>query len=288
MAAQFRLGHVMTTEGPDPHALPRGTARDDQPWQGAAGTPPPAVSVITPARDAARFLDATIRSVVEQTFADWELLLVDDASRDETAGIARRWADSDSRIRFRSLASPQGAAAARNTALEAARGRYLAFLDSDDLWRPAKLETQVAFMRDAGALFSFTGYSLIDEDGRRAGRAVRAPERVDYRFLLRNTIIGCLTVMLDRERLGPLRMPALRQHEDLCLWYDILKRGVIAQGIPLDLALYRVVRGSASRNKQRAARHMWTVYRVREDLPVGTAMQCFAQYAWNALRKGRF
>ena len=247
--------------------------------------PEPTVSIITPAHDAERFLDETIRSVVAQTFPRWEMIVVDDGSRDRTSEIAERWAGSDPRIRLVRQSPRTGAGAARNRALDAARGRYVAFLDSDDLWRPEKLEVQVAFMRETDAVFSFASYSIIDEQGKPTGKTVRAPERVDYRFLLRNTIIGCLTVMLDRARLGELTMPTLRQHEDLSLWYEILKRGVVARGIPRDLALYRVVRGSASGDKVRSALHMWTVYRSQERLSFPTALWCYAHYAWHALRR---
>ena len=248
---------------------------------------PPEVSVITPARDAARFLEETIRSVRAQTFPDWEMIIVDDDSTDGTSAIIEEWAASDPRIRGVRLSPGQGAAAARNRALEEMRGRYAAFLDSDDLWRPEKLEVQVGFMREAGAAFSFTSYSIIDELGVPVGRVVKAPERVTYRDLLRNTIIGCLTVMLDRQRLGALRMPSLRQHEDLSLWYNLLKRGEVARGIPRELACYRIVRGSTSRNKLRSSLHMWKVYRDQERLPFFTAARCYVQYAWNAYWRNR-
>ena len=248
---------------------------------------PPTVSVITPAHDAARFLDETIRSVRAQTLTDWEMIIVDDDSGDETREIAGRWASSDPRIRLVRQSPRQGPGAARNRALAEARGRYVAFLDSDDLWRTEKLEVQVAFMRETGAQFSFAGYSIIDERGKPLGRPVRAPDRVDYRFLLRNTIIGCLTVMLDRTRLGDLSMPPLRQHEDLSLWYDLLRRGAVARGIPRDLALYRVVRGSASRNRIRSALHMWRIYRDREQLSLPSTLWYYAHYAWNAYWKRR-
>ena len=247
----------------------------------------PSVSIITPAYNAARFLDATIRSVAEQSFSDWEMIVVDDCSPDETPAIAERWAKRDPRVRLIRMSKNAGPGAARNEALAEAQGRYVAFLDGDDLWRPQKLEVQISFMKETGATFSFTGYSIIDEQGRPVGRCVRAPERVDYRALLRNTIIGCLTVVLDRAQLEPLRMPMLRQHEDLTLWYDILKRGIVARGISQDLALYRIRRGSASRNKLRSALHMWKVYREVEGLSVPEALECFTSYAWRACLKNR-
>lgn len=254
----------------------------------APGTlPEPLVSVITPAYNAARFLEDTLRSVAEQTFGGWEMLVVDNGSTDATPEIVRRWAADDPRIRLLSETSRRGPAPARNLALRQARGRYVAFLDSDDLWLPHKLEVQIEFMRARGSAFTFAAHSYIDESGRPTGRTIAAPQRVDYRALLKNTIIGCLTVMLDRTRTGPLEMPDLPQHEDLVLWLRLLKSGLVAHGIPEVLALYRMVGSSASRNKARSARRMWRVYRRVERLPLPYAAWCFAHYAWNASRKYR-
>jgi teichuronic acid biosynthesis glycosyltransferase TuaG len=249
--------------------------------------PEPLVSIVTPAYNAARFLEESLRSAQQQTFPNWEMLVVDDGSTDDTPEIVRRWAEADPRFRLLAGAGNRGPAAARNVALESARGRYVAFLDSDDLWLPRKLEVQLEFMRARDAVFSFTAYSYIDENGVRTGRVVTPPERIDYRGLLKNTIIGCLTVMLDRTRLGPLRMPDLRQHEDIVLWLQILKGGITALGIPEELARYRLVRGSLSRNKVRSALRMWRIYRRHEHLPLPDAAWCYAHYAWNAFRKYR-
>lgn len=253
--------------------------------QSAASTP--IVSVITPAYDAARFIEAAIRSVQEQTFRDWEMIVVDDGSRDETRAIVERLRAADPRVQLVASSGNRGAAEARNAGLERARGRYVAFLDSDDLWLPHKLERQLEFMRARDAGFCFAEYSYIDEDGVRIGRRVRVPASVGYEDLLKNTIIGCLTVVLDRERTGPLRMPALSQHEDLSLWFALLKRGLRAQGIQEELALYRIVRRSASRDKVRSALHMWKVYLRQERLPWPRAAWCYAHYAWNAFWKNR-
>jgi teichuronic acid biosynthesis glycosyltransferase TuaG len=133
----------------------------------------------------------------------------------------------------------------------------------------------------------FAEYRFIDEAGEEVGTPVRVPERVTYAQLLRNTIIGCLTVVLDRERTGDVRMRALRQHEDLTLWYAILRTGLVAHGLREELAAYRIVRGSASRDKLRSAVHMWKVYREVERLPLTTAAAAFACYAFNALYKYR-
>lgn len=245
----------------------------------------PLVSVVTPAYNAARFLERTIESVRAQTFPDWEMLIVDDGSTDATREIVQRAASHDARVRPLATPGRQGPGGARNRGIEEARGRFLAFVDADDLWLPEKLERQLAFMRDRRSAFSFTGYSIIDENDQPIGRPVRVPARLDYRGLLANTIIGCLTVMLDRETVDSPRMPDLPQHEDLSLWFDILRTGVIAHGMPEILARYRIVRGSASRNKLRSALHVWKLYRERERLSLPRAAWCYAHYAWNAYRK---
>jgi teichuronic acid biosynthesis glycosyltransferase TuaG len=185
------------------------------------------------------------------------------------------------------LSSPAGAGGARNAGMDAARGRYLTFLDSDDLWLPKKLEVQVEMMRATGVPFTYAGYRMIDEHGTIVGRPIRARQSMNYRQLLKNTAIGCLTVMLDREVCANTRMPALRRHEDLVMWYALLKRGIVARGIAEDLARYRIVRGSRSRDKLATAAHMWKVYREVEKLSFADALWCFTHYSWNAYWKNR-
>jgi teichuronic acid biosynthesis glycosyltransferase TuaG len=253
----------------------------------AAHGPAPLVSVIMPARNAVRFIDQAMRSVIEQTHSRWELVVVDDASTDGTAEHVAAAASADARIRLIRLDRRVGPGPARNVALADLRGDYVAFLDSDDLWLPGKLERQLSFMREHGSAFCIHGYRMIDEHGRERGRAIRVPERVDYGLLLRHTIIAPVTVLLDRGRVGPLEMPDLPQHEDLVLWFRILKRGIVAHGMPDELARYRIVKTSASRDKLRSARRMWRVYRRIEGLSLPRAAWCYSHYAWNAWRKYR-
>jgi teichuronic acid biosynthesis glycosyltransferase TuaG len=248
----------------------------------------PEVTVITPAHNASRFLPRTVASVRAQTFAEWEMCIVDDSSSDGTPELVESLAREDSRIVLIRRPRAGGPAAARNEGIDRARGRYVAFLDSDDLWRPEKLAIQHDFMRRTGSTFTYTGYSLIDEQDRPLGRTVRVPPRLTYRELLQNTIIGCLTVMVQRERLGTHRMPDLRQHEDLSLWLDLLRDGESAEGIQQELASYRIVPGSASRNKVRSAIHLWSVYRRREKLGLLDAAWVYGHYAWNAYWKNRW
>jgi teichuronic acid biosynthesis glycosyltransferase TuaG len=245
------------------------------------------VSIITPAYNAERFIGETIRSVQAQDYDDWEMLIVDDGSSDNTCAIVRDLATSDSRIRLMVAHEHGRPWAARNLALIQARSRYVAFLDSEDIWLPHKLSTQMACMKEHKAGLVYSAYEIIDENGDVLGKPVRVPATLDYHGVLKNTIIACLTVLVDREQSGPLKMLPLPQQEDLSLWCRILKRGVVTYGVQEVLARYRVVRGSASRNKIRSALHMWKFYRRVEHLSLPYSCWCYGQYAWRGYWKNR-
>jgi teichuronic acid biosynthesis glycosyltransferase TuaG len=246
------------------------------------------VSIVTPAYCAERFLERTLASVQAQSFADWECLVVDDASPDRTAEIAARAAARDSRIRLIRQATNQGTARARNAALAAASGRYVAFLDADDLWLPAKLERQLAFMRRTGAGLSYTAFRRIDETESRVGRLIQAPRTMTWQRLLKNTAIATLTAMVDRENTGPIAMAETRR-DDMILWLTLLQRGCLARGLNQDLARYRVVRGSLSSRRLRAAGWVWDVYREQAGLGPIRSLWCLGHYAANAtLKRLRF
>jgi teichuronic acid biosynthesis glycosyltransferase TuaG len=226
----------------------------------------PLVSVVTAAFNAERFLAEALASVQGQSFADWECLVVDDGSSDATAAVAERFAAEDPRIRLLRHASNRGTAAARNTALVAAGGRYIAFLDADDLWLPAKLHRQLAFMRGSDATLSYSAYRRIDQSGKRIGRLVRVPAEMTWRRLLGNTAIATVTALVDRDRSGPFAMREGRR-DDLILWLTLLRRGGVARGLNEDLARYRQVPGSLSSRRLRAAAWVWRAY--REDVGLG-------------------
>ncbi|HRO12498.1 glycosyltransferase family 2 protein [Amaricoccus sp.] len=243
----------------------------------------PLVSVITPAWNAALTLDATIASVAAQSLPDWEMLIADDGSTDATPAIAAAWAARDPRVRPLPGPGHAGPAAARNRAIRAARGRFLAFLDADDRWRPEKLARQLAFMEAAGSPFSFTAYAREDATGRALG-IVRAPARVDYAGLLRGNVIGCLTAVYDTSHFGKVEMPPLPLRQDYALWLALL-RGGEARGLDEVLADYRVGGAATlSGSKLRAARGTWAVLR-REGLPLPRTLWCFAHYATAGLRR---
>ncbi len=244
------------------------------------------VSIIMPLHNSARFLDETVRSVQAQTFTGWELIAVDDCSTDDSAARMQGYAERDERIRLIRLTANRGAAVARNTAIEAARGRYIAFLDSDDLWLPAKLQVQLEFMQRSGAAFSYTGYEKIDEAGRPLGE-VCVPARVAYRDLLKTCVIGCLTAVYDTAQLGRISMPEIRKRQDFGLWLRLLKKVDHAHGLQVPLARYRVRSDSISANKLSAAHYTWKLYREVEQLGLPASFYYFSHYALRGVVRSR-
>lgn len=244
------------------------------------------VSIVTPAYKAARFVGQTIESVIVQDYSCWEMLIVDDRSPDDTAEVIARYAASEPRVKLIRQEHNGGPAAARDAALERAAGRYVAFLDSDDLWLPGKLSQQLACMRETGAGLTFTAFRRITQDGARLGRLIGVPHSLDYASLLKDTAILTSTVVIDRSVSGDFRMTRTYL-DDLALWLELLKRGVVARGLPADLVRYRVVQRSHSRNKAHSARQVWRVYREVERLGLLRSAWCFANYATRAWLKYR-
>jgi len=250
-------------------------------------THPALVSIITPAYRSARFIAESVRSAQVQGHANWEMLIVDDCSPDDTPEVVARLADADPRIRLFRQPTNRGPAAARNAALDAAQGRYVAFLDSDDLWLPDKLERQLAFMAQRRAALSFTEFRRISQDGARLGQRLAVPETLTYRQLLCNTAIATSTVIVDRELSGEFRMKKT-YYDDFTAWLEILRRGHIASGLREDLMRYRVVGKSVSRNKLRSAEMVWRAYREIEGLGVFDSSWCFLNYAVRGTLKYRY
>jgi teichuronic acid biosynthesis glycosyltransferase TuaG len=242
---------------------------------------PGLVSVVMPAHNSQGSLAESVQSVQAQTYGDWELIIVDDASRDGTLAMARQFASDDPRIRILGLEQNVGVAEARNRGIGAARGQYLAFLDSDDLWLRNKLEIQIDFMRSRGAPFSFAQYRRIGRDGS-LSNTVKVPRSVDYEGLLRGNSIGCLTVAIDRYQIPEVSMPQIK-HEDYVTWLKILRQGHTAYGIPQDLARYRVTSSSVSSDKRRSASWTWNIYRRVEGLSLLKSAWCFLHYTARAI-----
>jgi teichuronic acid biosynthesis glycosyltransferase TuaG len=244
------------------------------------------VSVITPAWKAEQWIGETIESVLAQTYTNWEMWVVDDLSPDHTAGIVLHYAARDSRVRLIRQPVNGGPAAARNAAILAAKGRWLAFLDSDDLWLPEKLATQLTFQVERGAVLTYTEFRRMSATAGVIGRQIAVPSTLTYAQLLGNTAIATSTVIVDRHLAGEVQMKAI-YYDDFGCWLDILRGGRSAMGLHQDLMRYRVVSGSVSRNKWRSVRELWIVYRRAEALGLLASVMHFTKYAIRAFLKYR-
>jgi teichuronic acid biosynthesis glycosyltransferase TuaG len=241
------------------------------------------VSVITPVYNCEEYIAKTIGSVISQTYCNWEHILIDDASTDSSYEIIKESMRSDSRIKVIRMQSNAGTAAARNEGIKVAKGRYIAFLDSDDLWMKDKLIKQILFMRMNNYHFTYTQYSVMKDY--KPGRSVRIPGHLDHRrLLLTGNPIGCLTVMLDKKAVD-VRMPDVG-HEDYAAWLDITKNGIKAYGLKESLSIYRRHQGRKSRNKLRCLIWTWNIYRKHLGLPALFSILCFLSYLiFTVLRK---
>ncbi len=242
------------------------------------------VSIVMPVFNAAEWLEHSIGSLLAQHFRDWELLAVDDCSTDDSLARLRHWAARDSRIRAIALPANAGVAAARNAGIDAACGRWIAFLDADDRWAPAKLELQVADMRARDLAISYTAYQRVREDGSALSQ-VDPPAEVDYARMLRSNHIGNLTGMYDR-RLGAAHFRKVG-HEDYVFWLELVRRAGRAARVPhaQPLAYYTVRGGSVSSNKLRAAGWQWRIYREIEGLGLLRSSALMLHYVAHAVRK---
>lgn len=240
------------------------------------------VSIVTPLYNSVDFISDTIASVVSQTFNDWEMIIVDDCSTDNSVEVIHSFVELDSRIKLIQLSKNSGAAVARNKAIEIAQGLYIAFLDSDDLWLPDKLEKQLAFMQANNYPFTYAAYDKIDENGQVLGH-VGVPNRVSYSDLLKTCSIGCLTAMYDTQYFGKVYMPNIRKRQDFGLWLELLKRTKYAYGLNETLAQYRVRSDSISANKLSAAQYTWRLYRDVEKLNLLKSSYYFSHYAVRGL-----
>ncbi len=223
------------------------------------------ISIITPAHNAEHFLAQCLTSVADQTYTDWEHILIDDCSSDGSATLINQYVSKDPRIKYHRLSENSGAGVARNTAIKMAKGAYIAFLDSDDMWHPEKLSKQLAFMQRNGYYFSFTSYGTINDVGIPTDKVFRAKKVVTYNSALYKNPIGCLTVMYDVAYFGKQYMPTIRKRQDYALWLTLLKK---TNGYGLDevLATYRLGNESISSNKLDLIKYEWSIYRDVEGL----------------------
>lgn len=246
------------------------------------------ISIIVPVYNAEKFIRETMDCVIAQTYPCWELLLVEDGSRDNSVEIIETYIRDSGEERIRLICQPEnmGAAKARNRGLQEAKGRYIAYLDADDLWLPEKLEHELAFIREKDAAFVFTGYEFADENGKGTGKIVHVPETLNYRQALSNTTIFTTTVMFDTQKISKelLEMPVIKS-EDTALWWKVLRNGYTAFGLDENLVKYRRPGKSLSSNKLEAVRRIWNLYRKAEGMGVLDSAWHFCFWAVRAVSR---
>ena len=206
-----------------------------------------------PCYNAERYIAQSIESVLAQTYRNWELLITDDGSTDRSVDIISRYSKHDDRINVLVPDGHSGIAVTRNLSISRAKGRFVAFLDSDDIWKSDKLEKQVNFMLENNVAFTYSCYEVIDAQGKLKKKIVKDAGVMSYKKYLRNTIICCGTVVVDRDKTGHFATPIIKTSEDMSLWLSIMKRGFDAYPVPGPLHRYRNTPGSASSNKFKAA-----------------------------------
>lgn len=244
------------------------------------------VSIIIPVYNAERFIKETIDSIIQQTYKNWELLLVDDCSKDTSANIIKEYIDKDERIKYIKLEQNSGAALARNRGIELSNGRYVCFLDADDKWTNTKMQKQIDFMKKKNCEFSYTSYQFADKDCNPNGAIVIVPKSITYKQALRNTTIWTSTVMFDMNKLTKeqIYMPDVKSEDTAC-WWRILKMGITAYGMTEVMGFYRRTEGTLSSNKFEAIKRIWNLYRNVEKLSLGYSIYNFVFYAINAIKR---
>ena len=236
------------------------------------------ISIITPSYNSAKFISETIESVLAQSYQNWEMIIVDDCSSDNSIDIIKNYIKKNSAIKLITLNINCGVAKARNVGLKNAKGDYIAFLDSDDLWDKNKLQEQINFMKDNNIHLSYTSYIKINEEGKVIGK-VTAPKRVDYKKMLKSNYIACSSAMLKRVILEDIYFPSLKLRQDHAFWLSLLKKGINAYGLNEPLLHYRVRKKSISSNKAVAAYYQWKLYREFEKFPIYKSAWYFLNYS---------
>lgn len=221
------------------------------------------ISIVMPAYNAAKTIRDSIESIQAQTFKDWELIVIDDGSKDCTADILREMAAADERIHFLQNEKNSGASYTRNRAVELAAGEWIAFLDSDDLWRPEKLEKQLALAEaHPDMVICYTASSFIDDDGEPYGYVMPAIERMTYKKLLRKNLMSCSSVMIRSSVMKGVKMPSDKMHEDYFVWLTVVREYGVAYGINEPLLVYRLCANSKSSNRFKSAKMLYNSYRA--------------------------
>ncbi len=242
------------------------------------------VSIITPSYKSEKFISKTIESVLNQTYKNWEMIIIDDCSPDNSNKIIEKYIKEDNRIKLIKLSKNSGPAVARNVGIKEAKGRFIAFLDSDDIWLPEKLEKQISFMEQKNLPMTYSSYYIIDEEDNPLGEYIVEPV-LTYKELLKRNMVGCLTGIYDVEKLGKIYMPDILKRQDHGLWLSILKKIKKTEGIVEPLAIYRLRKNSVSSNKIIAAKYTWKLLRDVEKLNIPKALYYFGWYIYYGINK---
>ncbi|RXR20938.1 glycosyltransferase family 2 protein [Flavobacterium amnicola] len=241
------------------------------------------VSIITPTYNSAKYISEAIQSVQKQTYRNWEMLIVDDCSSDNTIAIVEQFMEDDHRIHLLKLNKNSGAGVARNSAITEAKGKYISFLDSDDLWKPEKLSKQIEFMKANNIPFTFSFYDCINEDGKSLNIRVEAPKKLSYIKLFFCNFVGNLTGIYDTDYFGKIAISSIRKRQDWMVWLSIVKKIKVAQPIPESLAYYRVRKDSISASKIKLLKHNYTVYRKFHRFNVLVSLACMMGFLFTQL-----
>lgn len=243
------------------------------------------VSVIMPAYNAASYIETAIRSVMGQSFTDWELIVIDDCSRDATVEIVTRLASEDRRITLLCNEVNMGVSKTRNRGLDLARGRFAAFLDSDDVWHPEKLKVQLECLKRTGADFAYCSYAIVNAEGEKVKADYIVPENITFESMLRRNDIGCSTVLLTAPIVQKYRFGSGFYHEDYVLWMQLLRDGYQACGTVEILVDWRFIENSRSFDKRKSAKNRWLIYRNYLGLSFVRSVWAFSGYAVSGVKK---
>ena len=245
------------------------------------------VSIITPSYNSAKFIAETIQSVQNQTYSNWEMIIVDDGSSDETENVVLSIIQNDNRIQFHKLSQNSGPAVARNTGIEKASGDYMTFIDADDIWFPTFIENNIKTIQETGIPFVFSSYRRANEQLEFVYSDFIVPNKVSYTDILKSNSISCLTAFLDIKNLGKKYMPLIRKRQDMGLWLNYLKVIPFAHGIQETQAIYRIRENSLSRKKSDLIKYQWQFYREVENLNVFQSAYYMLHWMYRGFMKYR-
>lgn len=245
------------------------------------------VSIVTPCYNSEHFIETTYNSIKAQSYTNWEWIVIDDASSDKSLEIIKSYAKTDDRIIVLENKKGLGPGPTRNKGIEAAKGKYLTFIDSDDVWHPNFIEKSIATMKEKDAGFTFASYERHNEDFSEQFDDFIVPDRLDYKQLLYTCPISCLTAFIDIEKYGKLKMPDLPKRQDYALWLEYLKIIPFAYGIKEPLAKYRIRTSSVSSNKRKVIKYQFKVYYEHQKLGLFKSLFYLSSWAYHGFKKYR-